>query len=122
MKKLLMTGAAIALAACAGAQYDKDKFHLTSDAYYISEIKASDRIRESDGFMTLSVSGAADADTTVYYRVIWFDENGAPIKTSASKSTEAKLRSQQPFHWNSVSPNANAKTYKVYVSGRAIEQ
>ena len=121
MKKLIMALSVVALAACA-TQYDKSKFHFTSDAYYISEINATDRFRESDGFKIVNITGIASSDTTVWYRVMWFDEDGAPIRATTSASTEARLRAEQPFHWNSAAPNANARTYKVFVSGRPIEQ
>lgn len=111
----------VALTACA-TQYDKNKFHFTSDAHYISEISATDRVRESDGFTIVNISGIASSDTTVWYRVMWFDADGMPIKATTSKSTEARLRAEQPFNWSSVSPNASATKYKVFVSGRPIEQ
>lgn len=122
MKKLLMLGAAIALTACMGADYDKDKFDFTSDVYYISEISATDSIRESDGFKVATITGKSDADTEVFYRVLWFDADGNPVKATTSKSTKANIRGEQPFYWTAISPNANATKYKVLVSGRPIEQ
>jgi uncharacterized protein YcfL len=122
MKKLLITGAVIALTACTGVEYDKDKFHLTSDVYYISELSTSDTIRESDGFKVATITGKSDADTEVFYRVLWFDTDGNPIKATTSKSTKSNLRGEQPFYWTAVSPNADATKYKVFISGRPIEQ
>lgn len=122
MKKLLIAGAAIALTACMGPNYDKDKFDLTSDVYYISEINSTDSVRESDGFKIATITGKSDADTEVFYRVLWFDANGNPVKATTSKSTKSNIRGEQPFYWTAVSPSANATKYKVFVSGRPIEQ
>ncbi|MCL2749127.1 MAG: DUF1425 domain-containing protein [Alphaproteobacteria bacterium] len=121
MKKLIMALSIVALTACA-TEYDKTKFHITSDTYYISEVFANDHIRESDNFKVVNITGVASSDTTVYYRVLWYDENGAPIKATTSKSTEARLRAEQPFNWTAIAPNASAKNYRVFISGRPIEQ
>jgi len=121
MKKLIVALSIVALAACA-TEYDKKKFHITSDTYYISEVFAKDHVRESDNFKVVNITGVASSDTTVFYRVLWYDENGAPLKSTLSKSTEARLRAEQPFHWTAVAPNANAKDYRVFISGRPIEQ
>jgi len=121
MRKLIMALSVVALTACA-TEYDKRKFHITSDTYYISEVFASDRVRESDGFKIVNITGTASSDTTVFYRVLWYDENGAPIRATTSTSTEARLRAEQPFHWTAIAPNANAVDYRVFISGRPIEQ
>ena len=122
MKKFIIALSVVAMTACAGMEYDKTKFHITSDTYYISEVFANDHIRESDNLKVVNITGAASADTTIYYKIVWFDENGAPVKSTLSKSTEAKLRAEQPFHWTAAAPNTSARQYKVYISGRVIEQ
>jgi len=112
--------AAIGLVACAATQYDPEIFHLTSDVYFINEIKAASFDR--NGTTIVNITGTSSSDTTVFYRVVWLDENGTPIRTTLSNPVEARVRAEVPFNWTAVAPNNDTHKYQVFISGRVINQ
>jgi uncharacterized protein YcfL len=126
MKKSVL-GCLIAgvLAACANTvNTDPDKIYINelADLGYIKNISVSDAQNTSNSLQRVTVTGETNKDVTLYYSVIWFDDNGMKINTTLSKPVKANVRKSQPFHWTAVAPSEKATSYKVYVASRAIEQ
>ena len=122
MKKLLIIPIIALLAACAPMNATPDKVHVQNGTY-VSGISATDARRESDNFMIVTVTGETYEDTTLYWRVVWFDANGIEINSGALATPKwASVRRGQPFHWTAIAPNPRATSYKVYVSDRPINQ
>ncbi|MBO7509062.1 MAG: hypothetical protein J6T57_02180 [Alphaproteobacteria bacterium] len=121
MKKISLALASI-LAACAAQNYTPENI-IIEDGNYIKEISAKSVVRPSDGFTSVSINGETYEDTTLYYRVVWFDVEGTQINSGATdRPVQANIRRNIPFNWHIVSPSNNAHSYKVYISNRPIRQ
>lgn len=120
MKKLFVASA-LFLGACVAQNMTPQNIHV-QNGNYIKTIAAHDTVRESDGTMLVNITGETYEDTELFYRVVWFDKDGMKINSLLSKSVQARVRRDQPFHWSAVAPNKKATSYQVYVSDRVIEQ
>lgn len=96
---------------------------IAENGTYLKNISAISITRASDGFKIVDINGETYEDTDLFYRVVWFDADGAQIKTGASdKAVQASIRRDIPFNWRVVSPDNTAQTYKVYISNRPVRQ
>ena len=99
-----------------------DKIFLTgqSETGYFQNIFVDESMPGNEELKRVTIQGMSYADATVYYSVVWFDQDNMKINSTLSKSTLEHLRKNQPFYWTAVAPNKKAVSYKVYVSDRAI--
>ncbi len=116
-----MIGLCSVISACAVDNHNPDIIYL-SDNNSLKEISVKDTMRNSDGFLKVSVVGETYSDTDLYYKVVWFDDEQMKINTLLSKSVKSPVRKNVPFYWTAVAPSKSAVSYKVYVADRFIEQ
>jgi uncharacterized protein YcfL len=79
--------------------------------------------QKSDGFMQAQVTGQNETGSyfKVEYKIVWMDENGFTIDTILSNWTEIPAYPNQPFYINVTSPNAKAKSFRLYLKREGEE-
>lgn len=124
MKKIAFTLPVLAaLCGCAGTEnMNPDKIFLTGESAsgYIQNISVNETWATGSELKKLTIQGMSYIDAPIYYSVVWFDRDNMKINTTLSKSTLEQLRENQPFYWTAVAPSQKARSYKVYISNRAI--
>lgn len=122
MKKALSLVFAGILGACAAQNLTPQNI-IVENGNYLKYVSSNSTIRQSDGFMRVDVNGETYEDTELYYRVVWFDENGIKIDAGVlDRPVQSRVRRNVPFDWTATAPSKHAQTYKVYISKRPINQ
>lgn len=119
MKKIVFIGIIASLTACTTKNMNPDNIHLDT-TNYITDIQAIDSVKNEK--LVVNITGKTYEDTTFWYRVQWFDENGIALDTISAKPAMEKIRRESPFNWVVSAPNIRAKSYQVYISDRPIKQ
>lgn len=68
-----------------------------------------------DGIRQLAISGKAKnlEPIKIRYRVVWFDESGAPIKTAVSAWKSMRMVQGKLFDLRVVAPSTKAVDYRI---------
>ncbi len=84
------------------------------DTISITDIKGK---KENNGFMKIQISGENTSDTyqKLDYKIVWLDENGFVIKSILSNWRKTSADANQAFYITSISPNAKADDFRVYI-------
>lgn len=103
------------LAGCAGLEYDKSVFSITSDVK-LTQISDASSVREHDGQIIVQVRGYSPKRQFVYYKAEWFDGHGMKISTSLTQWKRVQLPEEMDFTWTLVAPTPRAVAYRIYIT------
>ncbi len=118
MKKLITLFFGCFLFGCATQtqpNYDTTLFFMDPNIK-LQQLEARHYTREKDGHMLVNITGIGTTNQVVYYKVEWYNEMGMPIKTIMSTWKSASIVKNMPFNWDVVSPNPQAKSFKIMIT------
>lgn len=110
------------LGACAAQNLTPENI-IVENGNYIKYVSSNSTTRQSDGFLRVNITGETYEDTQLYYRIVWFDDDGIRIDAGVlDRPVQSRVRRNVPFDWTAVAPSNTASSYKVYISKRPIDQ